>query len=176
MEEIRETYCSQRATDTFTASAEEAIRQHGEYLQLDISARNKGRSDYERETKRQTQTDKEKKQIGRHRETERRMTERQRLGIALCSPVCLFLFSKGFSGITSRFPVGVVSMIVPFNFPINLAVRVSLSSLTLYLPFCSLSLSLSLSLGVSSLCVFSSLLLYRLIRSHLPLLPAVPSL
>jgi len=29
--------------------------------------------------------------------------------------------SKGFSSITSRFPVGLISMVVPFNFPINLA-------------------------------------------------------
>jgi len=29
--------------------------------------------------------------------------------------------AKGFKGITSRFPVGLVSMIVPFNFPVNLA-------------------------------------------------------
>jgi len=29
--------------------------------------------------------------------------------------------NKGFRGITTRFPIGLVSMIVPFNFPVNLA-------------------------------------------------------
>jgi hypothetical protein len=35
----------------------------------------------------------------------------------------IFLCSllKGYTAITSLFPVGVVSMIVPFNFPVNLA-------------------------------------------------------
>jgi acyl-CoA reductase-like NAD-dependent aldehyde dehydrogenase len=28
-----------------------------------------------------------------------------------------------FTGITTRFPAGVISMIAPFNFPLNLAVR-----------------------------------------------------
>lgn len=53
-----------RAYDTFTIGAEEAIRQYGEYLPLDVSARN-----------------------------------------------------PGFAGIVRRFPVGLLSMITPFNFP-----------------------------------------------------------
>eukprot|EP01124_Arcella_intermedia_P015600 TRINITY_DN2214_c0_g1_i1.p1 TRINITY_DN2214_c0_g1~~TRINITY_DN2214_c0_g1_i1.p1 ORF type:complete len:484 (+),score=80.66 TRINITY_DN2214_c0_g1_i1:61-1512(+) len=57
-----------RAIDTFTISAEEAVRQGGEFQHADSSARNHG-----------TRT------------------------------------------ITSRYPIGLVSMIVPFNFPINLA-------------------------------------------------------
>jgi acyl-CoA reductase-like NAD-dependent aldehyde dehydrogenase len=57
-----------RAIDTFTASAEESVRNNGEYERLDISARN-----------------------------------------------------AGFQSIQARFPVGLVSMITPFNFPLNLA-------------------------------------------------------
>ncbi|EGG15255.1 aldehyde dehydrogenase [Cavenderia fasciculata] len=56
-----------RAIDTFTVAAEEAIRQNGEYIPLDISAKN-----------------------------------------------------NGFQAISKRFPVGAVSMIAPFNFPLNL--------------------------------------------------------
>jgi len=56
-----------RAYDTFTVAAEEAVRQYGEYIPLDISSRN-----------------------------------------------------PGFSGIVRRFPIGLISMITPFNFPINL--------------------------------------------------------
>lgn len=57
-----------RAIDTFTVSAEESVRNNGEYERLDISARN-----------------------------------------------------AGFQSIQARFPVGLVSMITPFNFPLNLA-------------------------------------------------------
>jgi acyl-CoA reductase-like NAD-dependent aldehyde dehydrogenase len=57
-----------RAIDTFTISAEESVRNNGEYERLDISARN-----------------------------------------------------AGFQSIQARFPVGLVSMITPFNFPLNLA-------------------------------------------------------
>lgn len=35
--------------------------------------------------------------------------------------------NQGYRSITSRFPVGLISMIVPFNFPLNLAVRTSYS-------------------------------------------------
>lgn len=56
-----------RAYDTFTIAAEEAIRQYGEFLPLDVSVRN-----------------------------------------------------PGFTGLVRRFPVGLISMITPFNFPINL--------------------------------------------------------
>lgn len=57
-----------RAIDTFTVSAEEAVRAEGSYTKYDISARN-----------------------------------------------------AGFQGVVSRFPIGLISMIVPFNFPLNLA-------------------------------------------------------
>lgn len=57
-----------RAIDVFTVSAEEAVRNNGEYQRLDISQRN-----------------------------------------------------AGFQSIQARFPAGLVSMITPFNFPLNLA-------------------------------------------------------
>jgi len=57
-----------RAMDTFTIAAEEAVRRKGEYQLLDISSRN-----------------------------------------------------AGFSSIDARFPIGLISMITPFNFPLNLA-------------------------------------------------------
>lgn len=57
-----------RAIDVFTISAEEAVRNNGEYQRLDISQRN-----------------------------------------------------AGFQSIQARFPAGLVSMITPFNFPLNLA-------------------------------------------------------
>lgn len=57
-----------RAIDVFTVSAEESVRNNGEYERLDISARN-----------------------------------------------------AGFQSIQARFPAGLVSMITPFNFPLNLA-------------------------------------------------------
>lgn len=57
-----------RAIDTFTVSAEESVRNNGDYERLDISSRN-----------------------------------------------------AGFQSIQARFPVGLVSMITPFNFPLNLA-------------------------------------------------------
>jgi len=56
-----------RAIDTFTIAAEEAIRQYGEVMPLEISHRN-----------------------------------------------------LGFTGMTKRFPLGPISMIAPFNFPLNL--------------------------------------------------------
>lgn len=57
-----------RAIDVFTVSAEEAVRNNGEYQRMDISQRN-----------------------------------------------------AGFQSIQARFPAGLVSMITPFNFPLNLA-------------------------------------------------------
>eukprot|EP01116_Phalansterium_solitarium_P023007 TRINITY_DN7852_c0_g1_i1.p1 TRINITY_DN7852_c0_g1~~TRINITY_DN7852_c0_g1_i1.p1 ORF type:complete len:488 (+),score=197.87 TRINITY_DN7852_c0_g1_i1:967-2430(+) len=37
------------------------------------------------------------------------------------APMDISMRNKGFTGITSRFPAGLVSMITPFNFPVNLA-------------------------------------------------------
>lgn len=69
-----------RAYDTFTIGAEEAIRQYGEYLPLDVSSRN-----------------------------------------------------VGFTGIVRRFPVGLISMITPFNFPYD---RPAHGHCRLFLPLC----------------------------------------
>jgi len=71
-----------RAVDTFTIAAEEAVRRHGDFQQLDLSKRN-----------------------------------------------------AGLTSIVNRFPVGVVSMITPFNFPINLAAHKIAPAIAVGCPF-----------------------------------------
>ncbi|KAL6070809.1 Aldehyde dehydrogenase [Balamuthia mandrillaris] len=71
-----------RAIDTFQIAAEEAVRIHGEYAPLDISAR-----------------------------------------------------AKGYTSIVKKFPIGPLSLISPFNFPINLAAHKIAPAIAVGCPF-----------------------------------------
>jgi len=93
-----------RAYDTFTVAAEEAVRQYGEYIPLDISSRyawTRVATSYSR-------------LYGIHCVC---VCVCVRVRVRACVRVCVVCRNPGFSGIVRRFPIGLISMITPFNFP-----------------------------------------------------------